>query len=103
MYAIIQTHLDPNKMANIFADDIFNCVFLNEFFLFYSNCTYIRFLSRATSQPMRDDGKSPFVQLTHWGLVTPNDDRDLGQIGSGNGLLPDGTKPLPEPMLTDHQ
>ena len=24
-------------------------------------------------------------------------------IGSGNGVLPDGTKPLPEPMLTDHQ
>ena len=24
-------------------------------------------------------------------------------IGSGNGLLPDGTKPLPEPMLTDSQ
>ena len=24
-------------------------------------------------------------------------------IGSGNGLLHDGTKPLPEPMLTDHQ
>ena len=24
-------------------------------------------------------------------------------IGSGNGLLPDSTKPLPEPMLTDHQ
>ena len=24
-------------------------------------------------------------------------------IGSGNGLLPDGTKPLPEPMLTAHQ
>ena len=24
-------------------------------------------------------------------------------IGSGNGLLPDGTKPLPEPMWTDHQ
>ena len=23
-------------------------------------------------------------------------------IGSGNGLLPDGTKPLPEPMLTCH-
>ena len=23
-------------------------------------------------------------------------------IGSGNGLLPDGTKPLPEPMLTSH-
>ena len=24
-------------------------------------------------------------------------------IGSGNGLLPDGTKPSPEPMLTYHQ
>ena len=24
-------------------------------------------------------------------------------IGSGNGLLPEGTKPLPEPMLTYHQ
>ena len=23
-------------------------------------------------------------------------------IGSDNGLLPDGTKPLPEPMLTSH-
>ena len=23
-------------------------------------------------------------------------------IGSGNGLMPDGTKPLPEPMLTYH-
>ena len=23
-------------------------------------------------------------------------------IGSGNGLSPDGNKPLPEPMLTDH-
>ena len=24
-------------------------------------------------------------------------------IGSSNGLLPDSTKPLPEPMLTSHQ
>ena len=24
-------------------------------------------------------------------------------IGSGNGLVPDGTKPLSEPMLTHHQ
>ena len=29
-----------------------------------------------------------------------NGDIDLGNIVSGNGLLPDGTKPLPEPMLT---
>ena len=25
---------------------------------------------------------------------------ELVNIGSGNGLLPDGTKPLPEPRLT---
>ena len=46
------------------------------------------------------------VYITHWGLVMPFGDIDLGQqlnIGSGNGLLPDGTKPLPEPMLTYHQ
>ena len=26
----------------------------------------------------------------------------LVNIGARNGLLPHGTKPLPEPMLTDH-
>ena len=30
------------------------------------------------------------------GLVTVN-------IGSGNGLLPDSTKPVPEPILTYHE
>ena len=28
--------------------------------------------------------------------------QNLVNIGSGNGLLPDGTKPLPEPMLIYH-
>ena len=27
----------------------------------------------------------------------------LDNIDSGNGLLPDGTKPLPEPVLTYHE
>ena len=40
------------------------------------------------------------IILTHWGLVMP---QIWVNIGSGNGLLPDGTKPLPEPMLTYHQ
>ena len=26
----------------------------------------------------------------------------LVNTGSGNGLLPDGNKPVPEPMLTNH-
>ena len=38
--------------------------------------------------------------LTRCGLVTLYGDIDLGQHCSGNGLLPDGTKPSPEPMLT---
>ena len=42
-------------------------------------------------------------KLTHWGRVMPYGDSDLVNIGSGNGLLPDGTKPLPEQMLTYHQ
>ena len=43
-------------------------------------------------------------ELTPCGLVTAHDDKrvDLDN-GSGNGLLPDDTKPLPEPMLTPHQ
>ena len=44
-----------------------------------------------------------FKKLTHCGLVMPYGELDLGQQGSGNGLVPDGTKPLPEPMLTYHQ
>ena len=39
--------------------------------------------------------------LTHCGLVTPL--AIWVNIGSGNGLLPDSTKPLPEPMLIYHQ
>ena len=41
--------------------------------------------------------------LTHYGLVMWYGIIDLFNIGSGNGLLPEDTKPLPEPMLTDHQ
>ena len=36
-------------------------------------------------------------------LVVPYGDRNLVNIGSGNVLVPDGTKPLPEPMLPYHQ
>ena len=38
--------------------------------------------------------------VTYWGhMVT----EIWINIGSGNGLLPDGTKPLPESMLTYNQ
>ena len=40
-------------------------------------------------------------ELTHCGLVTSYGDGISVNISSGNGLLPDSTKPLPEPMLTD--
>ena len=41
--------------------------------------------------------------VTHCGLVTSYGDTDLGNIGWDNGVLPDDTKPLPEPILTCHQ
>ena len=28
--------------------------------------------------------------------------KNLVNVGSGHSLLPDGTKPLPEPMLINH-
>ena len=51
-------------------------------------------------RPIGPHHKGP---LTHWGLVMPYGAKIWVNIGSGNGLLPDGTKPLPEPMLTYHQ
>ena len=48
--------------------------------------------------------KNSTLTHCHCGLVMPYSDRELGQvnIGSGNGLVPEATKPLPEPMLTYH-
>ena len=40
---------------------------------------------------------------THCDPVTPYGDMTWVNKGSDNGLLPDGTKPLPEPMLIYHQ
>ena len=57
--------------------------------------------------PFRQRGPAYPALLTHCGLVTPYDDTDVNIVstlaGSGNGLLPDGNKLLPVPMLTDHQ
>ena len=44
-----------------------------------------------------------WLVLTHCGHVETIWRHISLNIGSGNGLLPDGTKPLPEPMLTNHQ
>ena len=41
-------------------------------------------------------------ELTHCGLVPPYGILDV-IIGSGNGLLPGGTKPLPVPVLNNYQ
>ena len=61
-------------------------------------CCNTHWISQHDSHNMRD--------LTDWDLMTPYGDmatRIWVNIGSGNGKLPDGTKPLPEPMLTYHQ
>ena len=45
--------------------------------------------------------------MTYFNSLGPSDaiwqQKTGSNIGSGNGLVPDGTKPLPEPMLTYHQ
>ena len=42
--------------------------------------------------------------IQHVNSLWPNMvSQDLVNIGSDNGLVPSGTKPLPEPMLTNHQ
>ena len=45
------------------------------------------------------------IVITHCDLVTPYGEIDLSwtNVDSGNSLLLDDTKPLPEPMLTNHQ
>ena len=40
--------------------------------------------------------------FTNCDMVNPYGNIGLAVVGSGNGLLPDGIKPLPEPMLTSH-
>ena len=35
--------------------------------------------------------------------MTPYYNIDLVNIGSDHGLLPDGAKPFPDPMLISHQ
>ena len=46
---------------------------------------------------------SAFYRLSYCGLVTPYGVRVLVNIDSGNDLLPDNTKPLPESKLTKQQ
>ena len=36
-----------------------------------------------------------------YGWVMPNEETDRGNIGSGNGLFPDATKPLLEHIMYD--
>ena len=44
-----------------------------------------------------------YASWTHCHIVTPMATLSWLSIGSGNGLVSDGTKPLPEPVLTYHQ
>ena len=58
-------------------------------FIQASRCKYCRHISQA-----------PKGTITHCGLVKPYGIIELGQHWLSNGLLPDGTKPSPAPMLT---
>ena len=43
------------------------------------------------------------AHLTHCGLAMPYGDTDLGQHWLSKGLLPEDTKPLPDPVLAYNQ
>ena len=67
-------HLPRNKMAAIFADSIFKCIFLNE------NVRILIKISLKFVLKGPIDNKSELVQVMAWRRT--------------------GNKPLPEPMLT---
>ena len=68
------THPPPDKMAAILADDIFNCIFLNE------NDRILTQISLKYVPRSPIDNKSSLVQVMAWRRT--------------------GDKPLPEPMMT---
>ena len=44
-------------------------------------------------------GTLSYKKLTHWLLVMHMTPQNWVDIGSGNGMVLSGTRPLPEPML----
>ena len=56
-------------------------------------------LPEAEVQLLENDSHKTFFAWhpSHWGLVMPYASQNLVNIG--NGLVPDGTKPIPEPLL----
>ena len=70
---------------------IYNVIFFDRIFI-----TSADFNARAYAATM-------LITLTHCGLVVQYSEINLGRHGLSNGLLPDGTKSLPEPMLTYYQ
>ena len=120
--------LRPRQNGRYFADDIFKCIFLNEnaWILLKISLKFVRKVwinnipalvqimawcrlgDKPLSEPMMVN------LLTHICVTLPQWVKSLWpsdairweicvNIGSGNGLMPDGIKPLPEPLLTYHQ
>ena len=64
---------------------------------------YRRYKSCLPAGPTRFWSCRPDSKVAGLGPTGRRKNRTLVNTGSGNGLLPDSTKPLPEPMLTYHQ
>ena len=118
--------LRPRPNRRHFADDIFKCIFENEN-EWISLRISLKFVPKvpinnipalvqimAWRRPGDGSLSEPMMVslLTHICVTRPQWVNSLWpsdaiwqqiwvNIGSGNGLLPDGTKPLPEPMLTN--
>ena len=64
--------------------------------------THLRFVNGSITEVTPEKLQmSPYFSMV-W-VICPHFSKALAEHCSGNGLLPEGTKPLPEPMLTYHQ
>ena len=123
--------LRPRQNGHHFADDTFKRIFFNENVRISMKIS-LKFVPKGPINNIptlvqimawRRSGDKPLSEpmmvslLTHICITLPQWVKiialwpgdaicfivELVNIGSDNGLLPDGTKPLPEPIMTNHQ
>ena len=122
---VVVTH-PTEQNGSHFADNIFKCRFLNEKFciliqislkfvpngsidnmsVWFQIMAWCRTGDKPFSEPMLSQFIDAYMcDIARRWVNSPasGDTIKLVNIGSGNGLVPSGTKPLPKPMLTSKQ
>ena len=81
----------PGQNGCYFADDIYRCIFVNENFCILFNISVLTKVCKILCGILNLNSLRP---------STPYGIKNLFSIGTGNGKMPDGTGPSPEPILT---